>query len=45
MDFSLTGKEVYDSKKAEHLLELIPNSEYVITDRGYDSQDVHLIQH
>ncbi|MDP8051150.1 IS5 family transposase [Pasteurella atlantica] len=43
IDFTLTGGEVHDSKEAVHLLELIPDSEHIIADRGYDSQELREI--
>ena len=38
--FELTGREVHDSKMAAQLISNSPQSEYVIADRGYDSNDI-----
>lgn len=38
IDFILMGGEVYDSKAAPELVVLLPDSETVIADRGYDCE-------
>ncbi len=38
IDFILTGGEVHDSKAAPDLVALLPDSEAIIADRGYDCQ-------
>ena len=38
VNFDITGGEVHDSKAAENLLNKLPKSEFIIADRGYDSQ-------
>ncbi|WP_040978883.1 transposase, partial [Glaesserella parasuis] len=38
IDFVLTGGEVHDSKAASELVELLPDSETIVADRGYDCE-------
>lgn len=38
IDFILTGSEVHDSKASPELVALLPDSETIIADRGYDSK-------
>ncbi len=38
--FKLTGGEVHDSKKANELIEDLPQSDYIIADKGYDSDSI-----
>ena len=38
--FKLTGGEVHDSKVAPELIAELPVSEYVIADKGYDSESI-----
>ena len=38
VNFDITGGEVHDSRAAENLLNKLPKSEFIIADRGYDSQ-------
>ena len=40
IEFDLTGGEVHDSKAAPDLIEKLPVSEYMIADKGYDSEDI-----
>ena len=39
-EFILTGGEVNDSKAAPDLIEQLPNAEYTVADKGYDSSSV-----
>ena len=38
IEFYITGGEVHDSKAALTLIDMLPNSDYIIADRGYDSE-------
>lgn len=38
IEFILTGGEVHDSKAAPDLIKNLPDSDYVIADKGYDSE-------
>lgn len=38
IEFCITGGEVHDSKAAPTLIEMLPRADYVIADRGYDSE-------
>jgi len=38
--FSITGGEVHDCKGALNLVAELPKADYVIADRGYDSEDL-----
>ncbi len=38
--FSITGGEVHDCKEAPNLVAELPKADYVIADRGYDSEDL-----
>jgi transposase len=40
IEFDLTGGEVHDSKAAPDLIEKLPLSEFIIADKGYDSEDI-----
>ena len=40
IEFHLTGGEVHDAKAAPELIEQLPKSDYVIADKGYDSEDI-----
>lgn len=42
IDFTLTGGEVHDSKEAPKLLANLPSSDYVIADKGYDSDQLRI---
>lgn len=43
IEFTLTGGEVHDSKAAPDLIEQLPDSDYVIADKGYDSEFIREI--
>jgi len=38
IEFYITGGEVHDSKAAPTLIDMLPSSDYIIGDRGYDSE-------
>ena len=38
IEFHITGGEVHDSKAAPTLIDMLPISDYIIADRGYDSE-------
>jgi len=38
IEFDITSGEVHDSKAASHLIKQLPQSDYVIVDKGYDSE-------
>jgi len=38
IEFYITGGEVHDSKAAPTLIDMLPNADYIIADRGYDSE-------
>lgn len=38
IEFYITGGEVHDSKAAPMLIDMLPTSDYIIADRGYDSE-------
>ncbi len=38
IEFDITGGEVHDSKAAPPLIDKLPKSDYVIADKGYDSE-------
>ena len=40
IEFTLTGGEVHDSKAAPDLINRLPDSDYVIADKGYDSESI-----
>ncbi|HAT4442961.1 TPA: IS5 family transposase [Legionella pneumophila] len=40
IEFQLTGGKVHDAKAAPELIEQLPKSDYVIADKGYDSEDI-----
>lgn len=40
IDFEITGGEVHDSKMAPQLIAKLPRSDYLIADKGYDSEDL-----
>lgn len=40
IEFELTGGEVHDAKAAPELIAKLPKSDYVIADKGYDSEDI-----
>ncbi|WP_416202805.1 IS5 family transposase [Acinetobacter sp. TGL-Y2] len=40
IDFEITGGEVHDSQVASQLIELVGEAEYLIADKGYDSENI-----
>jgi len=40
IEFDITGGEVHDSKAAPGLIDKLPTSDYIIADRGYDSEAI-----
>ena len=38
IEFHITGGEVHDSKAAPILIDMLPSADYIIADRGYDSE-------
>jgi transposase len=40
IEFELTGGEVHDCKIAPALIEKLPISDYLIADKGYDSEEI-----
>ncbi len=40
IDFEITGGEVHDAKVAPELIAKLPPSEYLIADKGYDSEEL-----
>ncbi len=40
IEFELTGGEVHDCKVAPEFIEKLPVSEYIIADKGYDSEEL-----
>ena len=40
IEFDITGGEVHDSKAAASLIDKLPDAEYVIADKGYDSESI-----
>ena len=38
--FLVTGGEVHDCKKAPKLIAELPKADYIIADRGYDSEEL-----
>ena len=40
IEFELTGGEVHDCKVAPEFIEKLPISEYIIADKGYDSEEL-----
>jgi transposase len=43
IDFEITGGEVHDCKIAPEFIEKLPTSDYVIADKGYDSEELREI--
>ena len=37
IEFLLTGGEVHDAKEAPNLIQKLPNADFIIADKGYDS--------
>ena len=40
IDFKITGGEVHDSQVAKQLIELVEQADYLVADKGYDSEDI-----
>ncbi len=40
IEFDITGGEIHDSKAAPELIDKLPISDYVIADKGYDSEAI-----
>jgi len=40
IEFDITGGEVHDSKAAPELIDKLPKTDYVIADKGYDSEAI-----
>ena len=40
IDFEITGGEVHDCKAAPAFIEELPSSDYIIADKGYDSEEL-----
>ena len=40
IDFEITGGEVHDSQVAYKLIELVDSGDYLIADKGYDSESI-----
>jgi len=40
IEFIITGGDVHDSKVANKLIELLPQGDFVIADKGYDSEAI-----
>jgi len=40
IEFIITGGDVHDSKVANELIELLPQGDFVIADKGYDSEAI-----
>ncbi len=38
IEFYITGGQVHDSKAAPTLIDMLPRADYIIADRGYDSE-------
>ena len=38
IEFLITGGDVHDSKVANELIELLPQGDFVVADKGYDSE-------
>ncbi len=43
IEFDLTGGEVHDSKAAPELIARLPFADYMIADKGYDSEEIREI--
>lgn len=43
IEFEITGGEVHDCKIAPELINILPTSDYVIADKGYDSEELREI--
>ena len=40
IEFIITGGEVHDSKTANELIDLLPRTDFIIADKGYDSEKI-----
>ena len=40
IEFIITGGEVHDSKAANDLIELLPKGDFIVADKGYDSEAI-----
>lgn len=40
IEFLLTGGEVHDAKEAPNLIQILPNADFIIADKGYDSEEI-----
>jgi len=40
IEFIITGGDVHDSKVASELIDMLPKSDFVIADKGYDSEAI-----
>ena len=40
IEFIITGGEVHDSKAANELIDLLPQADFIIADKGYDSEAI-----
>ncbi len=40
IEFIITGGDVHDSKVANELIELLPQGDFVIAEKGYDSEAI-----
>ena len=45
IDFEITGGEVHDSQIAPKLIELVDSAEYLVADKGYDSESIRDVAH
>nr|WP_165493517.1 IS5 family transposase [Acinetobacter terrestris] len=43
IDFEITGGEVHDSQVASDLIELVDEADYLIADKGYDSEHIRKV--
>src|SRR3990167_27883 len=40
IEFLLTGGEVHDAKEAPNLIAKLPKADFIIADKGYDSEEI-----
>ena len=40
IEFLLTGGEVHDAKEAPNLIQILPDADFIIADKGYDSEEI-----
>jgi len=43
IDFKITGGEVHDSQVAGQLIEIVDRADYLIADKGYDSESIRAL--